>query len=75
MSTDASIEGKVDHLLGLKENVIIGKLIPAGHRTQALPQHQHRTVGGGAGAGTRGPSRRPSCSPRSRRSATARGST
>jgi DNA-directed RNA polymerase subunit beta' len=28
--TDASIEGKVDHLLGLKENVIIGKLIPAG---------------------------------------------
>jgi DNA-directed RNA polymerase subunit beta' len=27
--TDASIEGKVDHLLGLKENVIIGKLIPA----------------------------------------------
>src|SRR5213075_317081 len=27
--TDASIEGKVDHLAGLKENVIIGKLIPA----------------------------------------------
>jgi DNA-directed RNA polymerase subunit beta' len=27
--TDASIEGKVDHLHGLKENVIIGKLIPA----------------------------------------------
>jgi DNA-directed RNA polymerase subunit beta' len=27
--TDAAIEGKVDHLLGLKENVIIGKLIPA----------------------------------------------
>jgi DNA-directed RNA polymerase subunit beta' len=27
--TDASIEGKVDHLRGLKENVIIGKLIPA----------------------------------------------
>jgi DNA-directed RNA polymerase subunit beta' len=27
--TDASIEGKVDHLNGLKENVIIGKLIPA----------------------------------------------
>ncbi|HEY7421841.1 MAG TPA: hypothetical protein VH541_07515, partial [Gaiellaceae bacterium] len=27
--TDASIEGKVDRLLGLKENVIIGKLIPA----------------------------------------------
>ena len=28
--TDASLKGKVDHLLGLKENVIIGKLIPAG---------------------------------------------
>jgi DNA-directed RNA polymerase subunit beta' len=28
--TDASIEGKVDTLTGLKENVIIGKLIPAG---------------------------------------------
>jgi len=27
--TDASIEGKTDRLLGLKENVIIGKLIPA----------------------------------------------
>ena len=27
--TDASIEGKVDNLQGLKENVIIGKLIPA----------------------------------------------
>ena len=28
--TEAAIEGKVDHLVGLKENVIIGKLIPAG---------------------------------------------
>ncbi len=28
--TDAAIKGKVDHLEGLKENVIIGKLIPAG---------------------------------------------
>ena len=28
--TDAAIKGKVDHLRGLKENVIIGKLIPAG---------------------------------------------
>ena len=28
--TDASIRGKKDHLLGLKENVIIGKIIPAG---------------------------------------------
>ena len=30
MLTDAAIEGKTDTLQGLKENVIIGKLIPAG---------------------------------------------
>jgi len=35
--TEAAIYGKVDHLLGLKENVIIGKLIPAG---TGLPQFQ-----------------------------------
>ena len=28
--TDAAIKGKVDPLLGLKENVLIGKLVPAG---------------------------------------------
>jgi DNA-directed RNA polymerase subunit beta' len=28
--TEASIKGKIDPLIGLKENVIIGKLIPAG---------------------------------------------
>ena len=28
--TDASIRGKVDHLEGLKENVIVGRLVPAG---------------------------------------------
>ena len=28
--TDAATNGKIDHLRGLKENVIIGKLIPAG---------------------------------------------
>ena len=28
--TDAAVKGKVDRLMGLKENVIIGKLIPAG---------------------------------------------
>ncbi len=37
--TDASIEGKVDRLLGLKENVIIGKLIPA-----ATGLKKYRTV-------------------------------
>ena len=30
MLTEAAINGKVDHLVGLKENVIIGKHIPAG---------------------------------------------
>ena len=30
MLTEAAIKGKVDPLMGLKENVIIGKLIPAG---------------------------------------------
>ena len=33
--TEAAIKGKVDHLVGLKENVIIGKLIPAGSGLQA----------------------------------------
>ena len=33
--TDAAIKGKVDTLSGLKENVIIGKLIPAGTGSRA----------------------------------------
>jgi DNA-directed RNA polymerase subunit beta' len=37
--TEAAIKGKIDHLLGLKENVIIGKLIPAGTGMQ-----QYRSV-------------------------------
>ena len=28
--TDAAIKGKVDPLIGLKENVIVGRLVPAG---------------------------------------------
>ena len=28
--TDAAIKGKVDKLMGLKENVIVGRLVPAG---------------------------------------------
>ncbi|MDA9597825.1 hypothetical protein N9R88_02600, partial [Candidatus Pelagibacter sp.] len=28
--TDAAIKGKVDKLIGLKENVIVGRLVPAG---------------------------------------------
>ena len=37
--TDAAIKGKVDPLMGLKENVIIGKLIPAG---TGLPEVEQR---------------------------------
>ena len=33
--TEAAIKGKADRLVGLKENVIIGKLIPAGTGLQA----------------------------------------
>ena len=33
--TDAAIKGKIDPLAGLKENVIIGKLIPAGSGLEA----------------------------------------
>jgi len=39
--TDAAIEGKVDSLSGLKENVIIGKLIPA---ATGLPRYRQLTV-------------------------------
>ena len=38
--TDAAIKGKVDHLVGLKENVIIGKLIPAGSGLMAYRDYQ-----------------------------------
>jgi len=36
--TDAAIRGKTDPLIGLKENVIIGKLIPAG---TGLPRYRN----------------------------------
>ena len=38
--TDAAIKGKVDHLVGLKENVLIGKLIPAGSGLMAYRDYQ-----------------------------------
>ncbi|MDH3693790.1 MAG: DNA-directed RNA polymerase subunit beta' [Gammaproteobacteria bacterium] len=37
--TDASVNGKVDHLRGLKENVIVGRLIPGG---TGLAYHEER---------------------------------
>ena len=39
--TEAAIKGKVDHLIGLKENVIIGKLIPAGSGLSAYRDFAH----------------------------------
>ena len=42
--TDAAIHGKVDPLLGLKENVIIGKLIPAGTGMNAGKETEEETV-------------------------------
>ncbi|MBR6352881.1 MAG: DNA-directed RNA polymerase subunit beta' [Oscillospiraceae bacterium] len=41
--TDAAIKGKVDHLVGLKENVIIGKLIPAGSGLAMYRDFQEKT--------------------------------
>ena len=38
--TDAAIKGKVDHLVGLKENVLIGKLIPAGSGLMAYRDYE-----------------------------------
>jgi DNA-directed RNA polymerase subunit beta' len=43
---DAAVKGKKDNLLGLKENVIIGRLIPAG---TGLKVYRNMTVGGEAG--------------------------
>ncbi len=40
--TDAAIHGKVDHLNGLKENVIIGKLIPAGTGAKRYQQTDYK---------------------------------
>ena len=40
--TDAAIKGKVDHLTGLKENVIIGKLIPAGTGSKTYSNVKYR---------------------------------
>ena len=42
MLNEAAIAGKVDHLLGLKENVIVGHLIPAG---TGVREYQKMIVG------------------------------
>ena len=41
--TDAAIKGKVDRLVGLKENVIIGKLIPAGSGLSLYREFEEKT--------------------------------
>ncbi|MGX8693062.1 MAG: DNA-directed RNA polymerase subunit beta', partial [Clostridia bacterium] len=41
--TDAAIKGKVDRLVGLKENVIIGKLIPAGSGLDVYRDFEEQT--------------------------------
>ena len=48
--TEAAIKGKADHLLGLKENVIIGKLIPAGTGLTAYHHFAEELVPGPAPA-------------------------
>jgi DNA-directed RNA polymerase subunit beta' len=57
--TEAAINGAVDHLLGLKENVIIGKLIPArapivvAERPRAIPLRlPSELIGGDGGTST-----------------------
>lgn len=63
MLTEAAIDGQTDHLVGLKENVIIGKLIPAGsgfvQRQRLAAGHQGLDLNGdsamaGVGAGPSG---------------------
>ena len=39
--TEAATKGKIDPLVGLKENVIIGKLIPAG---TGMTKYQHTRI-------------------------------
>ena len=48
--TNAALEGKVDRLRGLKENVIIGKLIPAATELNRLPAARDRGGPPGSGA-------------------------
>ena len=42
MLTEAALAGKVDHLVGLKENVILGHLVPAGTGFQTFQESEVR---------------------------------
>ena len=46
--TEAAIHGKVDHLVGLKENVIMGRLIPCRYGGPPLPNDGTACARGGA---------------------------
>ena len=48
MLTEAALAGKVDHLVGLKENVILGHLIPAGTGFQPFQESEVRISARGA---------------------------
>ena len=43
--TEAATRSKVDYLRGFKENVIMGHIIPAGHRFRHAPQGAAQTSG------------------------------
>ena len=51
MLTEASISGKIDYLRGLKENVIMGRLIPAGtglefyRNVELIPEEPEQSLG------------------------------
>jgi len=55
--TEAAVSGKVDHLRGLKENVTVGRLIPAGTglayhtRRRLLAKAEKEEAEGGGGSG------------------------
>ena len=67
--TEAAVAGKVDYLRGLKENVIMGRLIPAGTGSRALPQHSvadgNARAASGGGDSPRPPNSPPKKRPRS----------
>ena len=42
--TDAATSGKIDYLRGLKENVIIGRLIPTGERARLDKKKETQTI-------------------------------
>ncbi len=57
--TEASISGKIDYLRGLKENVVVGRLIPAGTGSREYAQTKVKVIDqippGSTGLGSQGP--------------------